>query len=62
MISVADLHSKILEVAFHPSRFKFLDFYAVFKKIWPNKRLAPPLALWNWCLLWVILDSPLDII
>ena len=42
-ISVANLHSKILD-ALHPS-FNFLHFHAVFGENLPSNRLVPPLGL-----------------
>ena len=42
-----------------PTDPKFLHFHAVFRKTWPNNRLAPP-PLWGWRrLLWEILDPRL---
>ena len=35
---MADLHSNNLDVS--PHQFFFLHFHAVFRKIWPNNRLA----------------------
>ena len=56
-ISVADLHSKILD-ARPPWGSKFFQFHAVFGKIWQNRMLAPPLGSWR-PLLGEILDPPL---
>ena len=38
-LSVADLHSKILDV---PPGSKFFQFHAVFGKFWENRMLPPP--------------------
>ena len=46
---MAGLHSKILDAP--PSNF--LHFHAVFRKIWPNNRLAPPLV---WLVIQLLLD------
>ena len=57
-LSVADLHSKILD-ARPPWGSKFFQFHAVFGKIWQNRMLAPP-PLESWRpLLGEILDPPL---
>ena len=44
-LSVADLHSKILDAP--PPRSKFFQFHAVFGKIWQNLMLMPPLESWR---------------
>ena len=38
LLSVADLHSKILDT---PSGSKFFQFHAIFGKFWQNRMLAP---------------------
>ena len=40
-LTVADLHSKILDVR-PPWGSKFFQFHAVFGKFWQNRMLAPP--------------------
>ena len=57
-LSVADLHSKILDAC--PPGSKFFQFHTVFGKIWQNRMLAPPLGSW-YPLLGEILDLPLII-
>ena len=42
MAAVADLHSKILDAPPPPRGSKFIQFHAVFGKIWQNRMLAPP--------------------
>ena len=59
-LSVADLHSKILDAP-PPGGSKFSQFHAVFGKIWRNRMLArPPPESWR-PLLGEILDPPLFI-
>ena len=59
LITVADLHSKILDAPPPPRGSKFFQFHAVFGEIWQNRMLAPPLESWR-PLLGEILDPPLD--
>ena len=61
MLSVADLHSKILDAPPPPRGSKFFQFHAVFGKFWRNRMLAPPPGSWR-PLLGEILDPPLVII
>ena len=42
LVSVADLHSKILDAPPSPRGSKFFQFHAVFGKFWQNCMLAPP--------------------
>ena len=41
-LTVADLHSKILDAPPSPWGSKFFQFHAVFGKFWQNRMLAPP--------------------
>ena len=59
MLTLADLHSKILD-ARHPWGPKFFQFHVVFGNFWQNHMLAPPLPPESWRPhLGVILDPPL---